>query len=286
MEIYISGKTDVGLERLENEDAFAFCPDLEMQDWSSRDMVRYVETGTAGAVAVVADGMGGENAGEIASALAVETVRNRFHSVDLPKVASSDESVKAFMEDLFHEADESILDYTSKVPETVGMGTTLTLLWIVGRKAYVAWCGDSRCYLFNKGVGLKSLSKDHSYVQELIDGGAISEDESFEHPDNHIITRCLGGLSVPAEPDMKVYDICAGDSFLLCSDGLCGYCSSTQIAQVLKKAKDHSASDELVRLALKSGGSDNITVAHILLRWSEESKSATFFRKVCRWLGI
>jgi len=145
------------------------------------------------------------------------------------------------------------------------MGTTIVLIWVLNGKAYIAWCGDSRCYVFNPKHGLKCLSKDHSYVQELIDKGEITIEQSFNHPDSSIITRCLGDCDTSTEPEIIIYNINKHDQFLLCSDGLCGYCKDNIIEKTFYKEylNVNQCCNALVDLALKTGGLDNISVLTI-----------------------
>ena len=157
-------------------------------------------------------------------------------------------------------ADEAINRKAWEDPDTVGMGTTIVICWIVGKKAHIAWCGDSRCYLFNPQKGLKSLTKDHSYVQELVDQGEISEQEAFNHPDSNIITRGLGDINSQSTPDIISHPLEANDVLLLCSDGLSGYCKDNDIEHILQDnyLDIDCCNDQLLQLALQAGGHDNI----------------------------
>jgi protein phosphatase len=145
------------------------------------------------------------------------------------------------------------------VPDTIGMGTTIVLVWIINEKAYIALCGDSRCYVFNPKRGLKCLSKDHSYVQELIDKGDITPQKSFNHPKSNIITRWLGNFF--AEPEITVYDIHKHDQFLLCSDGLYNNLTDSEIHTILSTNElIEDKAKTLIACANANGGSDNIAV--------------------------
>lgn len=261
MKINISAKSDVGIERTNNEDAFILCPVLGHQNWRE-DTNGYIYNGNLGSLAVVADGMGGANAGETASNIALETVKNCFELHCIESIDLSDKNICSFLEAVIKAANDAIMKRIEYDPETIGMGTTIVLLWLIKQKAYIAWCGDSRCYVFNPRTGLKSLTKDHSYVQELIDRGEISIKESYSHPDNNVITRCLGDSDSSVTPDIIIYDVRPNDTFLLCSDGLCGYCKDRNIEKVLYS--NISDIDEcckcLINIALSAGGFDNITV--------------------------
>ena len=143
MKLRISASTDVGKERTNNEDAYLFCSDLCALQWNI-PCSRPVHLGEWGAFAVVADGMGGENAGEVASAIAMETFKTEFLSADLHEVTSSDERVIAFLRNCVSTADRAIQRRIETDPTTIGMGTTVVALWLFEEKAYLAWCGDSR----------------------------------------------------------------------------------------------------------------------------------------------
>ena len=139
----------------------------------------------------------------------------------------------------------------------------ILLLWLINGQAHIAWCGDSRCYCFNPQKGLKPITKDHSLVQELIDQGELQPKDAFNHPDSSIITRCLGDVSAINDPEFYTYSVEDGDIFLLCSDGLCGYCRDTIIEKTMYRYYDNLdiCRDKLLKIALDTGGQDNITIA-------------------------
>lgn len=263
MKIKLCALTDIGIERTNNEDAVSICPDLSNQTWNHNDGNGYIPLSSLGAVSIVADGMGGANAGEVASSLAIESIEKSFLCEDYEKILLSDKEIHFFLRECISKANKAILDYVVKFPDAIGLGTTIVLLWAVKGKAYVTWCGDSRCYCFNPNSGLRLLTKDHSLVQEMVDNGDIKEEEAFNHPDNNIVTRCLGDVDAPPEPEIVTYDIQNGDIFLLCSDGLCGYCKDRKIEKVLYKYVDNidECQRSLLQLALKAGGQDNISIS-------------------------
>lgn len=261
MKIKISAQTNVGLERTNNEDAYIYCSNINEQNWEYSPK-KYSYIGNLGSIAVVADGMGGKNAGETASNIAIRTIKDCFKQKNFTAILSSNDKIHSFIKETFQKADNAIMEYIKNAPETIGMGTTIVLLWLINEKAYIAWCGDSRCYVFNPTYGLKALSKDHSYVQDLIDKGDITSEESYNHPDNNIITRCLGDSDTSADPDIITYDVNDNDIFLLCSDGLCGYCRDSEIEKVINKnyIRINKCTKSLIKMALNTGGHDNITV--------------------------
>lgn len=262
IKIKLAAGTNVGLVRTNNEDNFVASRDLTASDWTIPQVDEEIDLGKYGALLVVADGMGGANAGEVASAIAIETIQTEFASENLENAVRSETAIKLFMEDAVKKADLNIYNRSIADEKTQGMGTTIVLCWILGNKAHVCWCGDSRCYVFNEKVGLTRLSKDHSYVQELVDKGELSPENAHNHPYSNVITRCLGDMQHRAVPDSRVYHINDGDIFMLCSDGLCGLCIDDEITNVMMQHKDNinDCKNELISAALNAGGYDNVTV--------------------------
>lgn len=261
----LTAATNVGLVRTNNEDNFIVNPDLTQNVWDMASSPDHVfSLGENGCLLVVADGMGGMNAGEVASELAVRGVQRAFSEVkDFSSITDSSSHIETFMKKVIVGADKDIKDRVSKDPSTSGMGTTIVMAWIIGNMVHVAWCGDSRAYLFNRITGLSRMSKDHSYVQELVDSGKLDPDLAFDHPNSNIITRSLGDSSAKARPDYICKRLSVGDYILLCSDGLCGLCRDEEILAVLMQ--DHPTLEEyesdLFTAALEAGGHDNITIA-------------------------
>ena len=262
MKIKIVATTDIGKERTNNEDAYILCPDLSQQDWVHSETPTYIPLNKYGSLLVVADGMGGANAGEVASSIATKSIRRSFSKENVEHAIKSN-SLEDLLVSCIKEADESINQKIYEDPDTSGMGTTIVVCWVIGSVAYIAWCGDSRCYVYNAFKGLKLLSKDHSLVQELIDKGEITEKEAFTHPDNNIITRGLGDVNSQSHPDIVKYSINPNDIILLCSDGLCGYSTNKEIEHVLDAncIDVMKCRDELLKLALDAGGYDNICIS-------------------------
>lgn len=188
MKINVSSVCDIGIERTNNEDAVGFCFDLKNHLWNQSSTNDYIPLPTEGAVFVVADGMGGANAGEIASNLAIQSIKDSLGKDGYEMQNMTKESIYSFLKKSIVKANQAILEYVTHSPDSIGLGTTIVLAWILNGYVYIAWCGDSRCYCFNPNSGLRLLTKDHSLVQELIDKGEIRCEEAFNHPDNNIIT--------------------------------------------------------------------------------------------------
>jgi protein phosphatase len=265
--VKLAAGTDVGLVRRNNEDNFVVNADLQKDSWIIPQNSESITLGEYGTLLVVADGMGGTNAGEVASAIAIETIQQKFSPEELGKFFAGKESLseKAFCEfltDAVKTADLNIINRSREDSSTQGMGTTVVILWLIGEKAYVSWCGDSRCYVFNAESGISRLSKDHSYVQELVDAGKLDPENAFDHPYSNIITRCLGDKENRANPDFRAYSYRNGDTFLLCSDGLCGLCTDDEIMRIMVENKESLSvcKRALIEAALSAGGYDNVTI--------------------------
>lgn len=259
----IAAMTDVGLVRTNNEDNLCVITNLDQKGstWKNNEVC---ELGQRGALLVVADGMGGMNAGEVASEIAVSVVKARFtddiDSVDL----KSDESITRFMNESIVIADNTIKKEGKHRPEAKGMGTTIVIAWLLEDRLYVSWCGDSRAYLFNPRRGLVQISKDHSYVQDLVDRGVVSPEDAFDFPESNVITRCLSHSSMKAEPD-NLDTPCVlneGDIVMLCTDGLSGMIRDNKIAEVMADHTDDMGKciGCLIDAAKEAAGADNVTV--------------------------
>ncbi len=280
MRIDIFACTDNGKERDHNEDAFILCPDLSHPEWEKAEAS--VELSEYGSLLVVADGMGGANAGEVASNTALDSIKNYFTPSSVAKAVQSPKLIEQFLFDAIQAANIALNEVMTQHPETEGMGTTIVLCWILKPMAYIAWCGDSRCYVFNQKQELKALTKDHSYVQELVDRGDITEQEAFTHPDNNIITHGLGDFIEGAKPDIINYTYQPGDLFVLCSDGLCGYCTHDTLRKTIKKTHFHTKEccNALLQLALESGGYDNICIALAKVIDNPKGNKTSFFKRL------
>lgn len=275
MKIHIVGITDIGNNREQNEDAFSICPNLSQPNWGQCES--YVETNALGSLLIVADGMGGANAGDVASNCAIKTLQEQFTTLNVCSAIQNEKQIVQLLTQGFVLAHEAINDLMVNRPETAGMGTTIVTCWLFKDKAYIAWCGDSRCYVYNNNYGLKVLTKDHSLVQEMIDKGDITEEEALHHPDNNIITRGLGDFDSPPISDVVVQPIKPNDIILLCTDGLCGYCNNQTIEKTIENnRKDlHHCCNALLDIALKHGSEDNITI--VLASLSEQRRKFSIF---------
>lgn len=176
-----------------------------------------------GMLMAVADGMGGMNAGEIASQIAHDTVAEFFAPGKItPQLAANHENRSRYMEEVVRETDCRIKAEAKGNSYHEGMGSTLIMAWIVNGELTLTWIGDSRAYRFNPATGIEPLSRDHSYVQELADKGIITYEQTFEHPQGNIVTRSLGDTTQKAKPESRLFKVYDKDIILLCSDGLSG----------------------------------------------------------------
>src|SRR5215210_2853639 len=200
---------------------------------------------------VLADGMGGHAAGEVASSVAVallSTLDDDSPGPDLLDRLSS----------AVHDANNHLRDMVNGDPDLEGMGTTLTALLRAGSRLGLVHVGDSRAYLLRSGE-LQQITKDHTFVQTLVDEGRISADEASHHPQRNVIVRALDGRD-DVELDLSIREARAGDRYLLCSDGLSDVLSEDTIHESLAAAETpDDAADKLIELALRGGGPDNIT---------------------------
>lgn len=239
MEYIISSDTAKSQNHENNEDCFV-CGD------------KYV---------VIADGMGGEACGDVASGIAVSAILSCLEE-SLPEVRT-EEGIRNLTLSAISLADREIQEYIAKHPESDGMGTTVVIMVHDEHNIYVAWCGDSRCFYYRSSEGLVSLTKDHSYVQQLIDEGGISEDEAFSHPDNNLITKFVGGGAETCQPEFVSAKIQNDGSIILCSDGLSGYCKTKEIERELQTDSKYNVSRRLLELAIRKGSDDDITIVSL-----------------------
>ncbi len=258
MTVRLGAQTDVGQLREHNEDNFLVCANLAEGNWF------LVETpyalSDAGTLLAVADGMGGENAGEVASALAVEAIKEFFSGLPAAPAITTEQVTGSIRQAILF-AHGRIVEHGRHNPACEGMGTTILLTWVLHDTAYVGWSGDSRCYLYRPGEGLRILSDDHSVVWELVQSGRLNEEEAESHPESHIITQSLGDSRHPPRPDVLVQPLQPHDKLLLCSDGLNGMLNSEQIGQIIGRNEPlGELCKAFIDAANRQGGEDNITV--------------------------
>ncbi len=227
-----------------------------------------------GHVFVVCDGVGGHSGGEIASQKAVECILDYF-------TRSRGENAVQMIHESIKFANSQVHGFASTYPEYKGMGTTCVVVYITDSGyLYYGHVGDSRLYLYNKG-GLKALTKDHSYVQYLVDIGEIKESEMESHPSKNQILRALGSDEV-VKPEVSLEPLFpnSGDTFLLCSDGLNGMIGNDKIQKVLNSKNETPSLSEkaskLIQSALDAGGEDNVTVGLIEFVSEEQEKTLQF----------
>jgi serine/threonine protein phosphatase PrpC len=198
---------------------------------------------------VVADGMGGHNAGEVASSLVVE---------HLLRIENDGENFADNLRSMLETANRALLDYAQNNTGCEGMGTTVAVLHLQDTYGTVGHVGDSRVYHWRAGE-LVRLTRDHSLVEELVQNGGITMEQARTHPQRHILTRALGGSELP-EVEIVQVPVKPGERFLLCTDGLTGPLTDQELAAVLSKEEDPQVlADQLVAQANAKGGPDNIT---------------------------
>ena len=260
MRIEISSVTHTGCVRSDNEDAIGVCADLARGYWfpepcnTSIDLTAHMQ-----AVAVVADGVGGHNDGEVASAMAIDTFREQLTPIDS---TTENEDFHAHLSQVLAMADNRILADSVDHPDRRGMGTTLVACWTAHDAAHVMWCGDSRCYRYSPQNGLQLLTHDHTHVQQLVDSGAIAPEDAQQHPESHVITRGCGDLDCPCLPDFADEPLHAGNMLLLCSDGLIACCTDAEIERIMLSHQGDTAAcrDALLQAALAAGAPDNVSI--------------------------
>ena len=240
--VEIAGLTDVGCQRENNEDSYGY--------WESEDDAVFARLGR---LAIVADGMGGHEGGQIASHIAVEAIQQTYSS------ASESDPEKALIA-AFEEAHHRIQRRANEDPDLQGMGTTCTACCIVGANLYYAHIGDSRLYLLRNGT-LRPISRDHSLVARLVETGVIREEDAENHPQKHVLTAALG-VADEIEPDVPAGPLSLekSDVVLICTDGLWGQLTEAELKDALTSTTPANACHALVRLAKEHGAPDNVTL--------------------------
>ena len=233
----ISGKTDIGKVRQENQDTW-----------------RAGRSGNEFAWAAVCDGMGGERAGKLASTKAMQSVERQFLKVKKEDLSNPLQLLREVVETANREVFDCAVQGGTA---TYGMGTTIVVALLMDKDVFYAHVGDSRIYLFHQKT-LVQLTRDHSRVQEMLEAGDITEQQAKVHPDRNRITRALGVRS-QVQVDVGSIPVQQGDEILLCSDGLTNPLSEDMIAKTLSNYSVYQQPKELVGYANREGGQDNIT---------------------------
>ena len=236
MQLSVAAGTDVGRVRAGNEDSL------------------YADADAERGLFIVADGMGGHAAGEVASEMAVQIVARELTSVrDL-----SGPTPPTRMAESLREANKAIYERTIVEADKQGMGTTASCMVMGGGRWIIGHIGDSRVYLLRDGV-FQQVTKDHSYVQEQVDAGFLTPEQARYHPYSNVITRCVGANAL-VEADVLQGDLQNGDVYLLCSDGLTGMVEDPQLRKILEtKGTPGRMVDAMITEANRRGGLDNIT---------------------------
>lgn len=242
MHFTCAARTDVGVVRSGNEDNYLMLADRGLF--------------------VVADGMGGHAAGEVASEMAVNVIARELGSIR----GLTDQEAGERLSASIRRANEAIFDRTLAEHDKRGMGTTATAMVLLPRRYLIGQVGDSRAYLVRSGQMLQ-LTKDHSYVQEQVDAGLLTAEQARVHPYSNVITRCVGANG-DVEPDLYFGSLRPGDVVLLASDGLTGMLDDDQLLRILQtEGGPDSWVDRLISEANRRGGLDNITA--IVIRIDE-----------------
>lgn len=243
MKVRVSGITDVGLKRHNNQDAFLALPALGSP---TQDQ----------ALMVVADGMGGHASGEVASEMAIRCIQ-RDLSFEGKNFKISDADLDEYMIEVLENANTEIFTKGSNSNEGV-MGTTCTAAFVSNENLYLAHVGDSRAYMFRNDK-LSQITQDHSWVMDQVALGNLTEDQARSHPNRNIITQALG-IQQSVDVQFKSISLNKNDTVVLCSDGLHGLVKDYDIQNVLAESNIKEALDNLLKLAILAGGHDNITV--------------------------
>jgi len=257
-----SGMTHVGKVRKNNEDAF-LCITIDDQSFHYVGKEGEAPLDNRDFIFAVSDGMGGANAGEFASRVAVEKITRLLPKGYRSMAAGLSAGFADLFEELYEEINKALNYLGSQYEECSGMGATLTLAWVVPGWLYFAHIGDSRLYYLPAGGGLKQLSEDHSHVGWLRRKGKINEREARSHPMRFSINRALGAGHQFVTPQVGSVGYEPGDLFLLCSDGITDGLWDRQVLQLLRepdtREKSRPPAPRLVEAALERSGQDNLT---------------------------
>ena len=265
--IRCAGITDRGLVRKVNEDHFLIADLVKslkvIQTSLHAESHGRVSGGSFGKLLLVADGMGGHNAGQRASELAIESVNayllNMMHWLfqkELDREHDFEEDLKSAL----RHSNSQVRAEAGAIPNERNMGTTLTMGYVVWPQLYVVHAGDSRCYLFRSAT-LEQITTDHTFAQQFVEEGAMSPDEVDQSPFSHYLWNVVGGGDDTLTPAVYKTQLQDGDRIVFCTDGLTRCVSDQQIIAILAESSDpQRACQALIDAALKAGGPDNVTV--------------------------
>ena len=266
IQVEVFAKTDLGRTRDHNEDHFLVA-DLTRRNASLKPAVRAHEIGERGSLFVVADGMGGAAAGELASEMATHAIYEQLLSTWGSERDLTPQRFAFRLREAVEGANRQIHSYAVAHPEVRGMGTTTTAVGVLGDRFFLSQVGDSRAYLIRQGQAVQ-LTKDQSLMQRLVEAGELTEEEAAKSERRNIILQALGP-DARVKVDLTHQEARRGDTLVLCSDGLSGSVKKEEIAEIATRERDlQTACDRLIALANERGGPDNITV--ILARFDGE----------------
>lgn len=236
------GVTDIGKTRKQNQDKIYFP--------QSNDELRLF---------ILADGMGGANAGDVASDIAIKSII-KYIKENFEKISHERAEIEKLINDSIINANDKIYSLASTDENLSGMGTTLTMVLIYRGVIYIGHIGDSRLYRFRKHI-IRQLTKDHSYVQELLKQGTITKEEAANHPQKNALLKALG-VEENVKPDIFEKGFVKEDVLLICSDGLTNMLEEKEIYEIINKTKNdlEKTCNELINKANEKGGLDNTSV--------------------------
>lgn len=235
----IVSKTDIGRIRRSNQDS-------------------YLTGELSGSVAwaVVCDGMGGANGGNVASAAAVKSISEHINASYREGMSAN--SVRNMLMSAISAANSNVFDMAQADANLLGMGTTVVVAIVIGKVAHIAHAGDSRAYIINKD-SIEQITRDHSVVQSMVENGEITEEQAKVHPNRNVITRALG-VDDRIDIDYNEVVLRDGDTIMICTDGLTNYVENEQILELSNSCKFYEYPEKLIDMANDNGGGDNITV--------------------------
>ncbi len=267
IKVSVFARTDVGQQREHNEDAFLVA-DLTRQNASLLPEVREHELGPTGSLLMVADGMGGAAAGEVASRIATDSVYEHLTEHWITDKEDTPQQFAFRLREAVEGANAKIHEHAKQNPDRRGMGTTTTAVGVLGDYLYLTQVGDSRAYLVRQGQATQ-LTKDQSLMQRLVDAGELTEEEAERSERKNIILQALGP-DARVRVDLTHQEIRKGDTVVVCSDGLSGQVTAGEIATAITENQDLvAACGALIDLANERGGPDNITA--IVARFNGDS---------------